>query len=679
MFADRALCGVVAAVAAASVAAGAARGGPPRTIDPADYEDRLHAMWLAQTVANWTGRLTEGARRFPPFFTDADWNTTVEVLPGAFRFLDFVTWQDPWWADDDTDLEYVYLHLMDLHGRNELTPAEIEAGWKVHVNRFIWVSNAEARMLMDRGVRPPSTGSTAANRWSLHIDAQLTTEFFGAIAPGMVAHALRIGDLPVRNTAASHAAHAAQLHIAMYAAAATADASLPIADRVMAVYEQGRAAIPDGSKAADIADYVLTDFLDNPDPTDWERTRDRVYERYQLRLADAYHGFPHPLDDLGFIHRGWTESSVNLATGLIALLYGAGDLRETIRIGTLTGWDSDNGTASVGALVGLMIGTRAVRDAFAPDTLSDGYDIARTRDALPADGGAIDTLAEMAARMTPRVREAVLDAGGRENTLTGALILPPPDASNPLTELTQRSANLSVRAAGGVVTATASHAPASGSDYGSNDPATIATGAELDFGGREPTSGNAVRASFSSLGHGQPPGAEQTLAVAWSEPRLVAAIHVVEGDHFPSGVLPASGGWFDAATLELEVAGAWVEAGAAGGGLSASEPWDAARPFQTVVLELGTPVEATGVRLRAVAGGADDFINLASLDALAPAAPAGVPMDLDGDGRVDVDDLYRFHAAPVDLDDDAGVDQHDRRYLQSFIRWNEQSDTTAGR
>ena len=50
---------------------------------------------------------------------------------------------------------------------------------------------------------------------------------------------------------------------------------------------------------------------------------------------------------------GVNDASVNLATGVMALLYGNGDYKRTVQIATLSGWDSDNSTASLGGLFGL--------------------------------------------------------------------------------------------------------------------------------------------------------------------------------------------------------------------------------------------------------------------------------------------------------------------------------------
>ena len=74
-------------------------------------------MWLAAALANWTGLTCEGRRVVPPFFTDANWGDPI----GGGRTIDFV-FQSPWLADDDTDIEYVYLHLLDTLGRNDATP-----------------------------------------------------------------------------------------------------------------------------------------------------------------------------------------------------------------------------------------------------------------------------------------------------------------------------------------------------------------------------------------------------------------------------------------------------------------------------------------------------------------------------------------------------------------------------
>lgn len=438
------------------------------------YAEHLRAMWLGEAIANWTGLTTEGVRQDAPFYTDEDWGLDQDISWKMDDVIDFVL-QDPWLADDDTDIEYVYLHLMDQYHMPLLSAEQIAAGWREHINDWIWVSNQQARNLMESGTLPPATSIGVNNPDYLQIDAQLTTELFGAIAPGMPGQALELANLPILTTAGGYAAHASQFYVLLYALASQVDQSLPRREQMIWLVNQARQVIPDTSKSADIVDFVLTDFLNNPDVNDWERTRDRVYERYHHDAADN-----------GFIYQGWTESSVNFASGLMALLYGQGDFRRTVQIGTLTGWDSDNGTATMGGLLGLLYGYEELASAFPDVTLSDRYQIHRTRptmpDYLPDDRRAEDTFTRMAERLLPLVEQTILAAGGRVEgdvwTLP-ALSSAEPLALNPLYQVYQHSANNQILQTGGSLQVTVEGEVAASRTQG------IADGLEHNFSGLE--------------------------------------------------------------------------------------------------------------------------------------------------------------------------------------------------
>jgi hypothetical protein len=121
----------IAAVLVACVAAKVEAQPTRRVVQRDAYADRLRAMWMAQSIANWTGLRTEGRKQGPPFYTDADWGSGSGGLQITYVF------QDPWGADDDTDIEYVYMHLWGLHGTSVLSAAQIADGWSAHINRFI--------------------------------------------------------------------------------------------------------------------------------------------------------------------------------------------------------------------------------------------------------------------------------------------------------------------------------------------------------------------------------------------------------------------------------------------------------------------------------------------------------------------------------------------------------------
>lgn len=593
--ASRRIIAVAVALTIAWLPGSPAQAAPPDqriVIDRDDYRDRLHAMWLGQTIANWTGLQTELTRNEPPFYTDDDWAD-----------IGFVTDQNPWLADDDTDLEYVYLHAASQARTPLLTSRQISDAWQRHINDFIWVSNARARELMRGGTLPPATSLGMANPDSLAIDAQLTTEFFGAFAPALPEQALRLADLPIRTTAEGHALHASQFFALLYSLAPRVD-HLPEGEQPEALARLARRYLPNTSKAAGIVDFVLADFLANPDVDDWERTRDRIYRRYQLEATQN-----------GFRYINAVESSINFAAGMMALLYGEGDYKRTVQIGTLSGWDSDNATATLGGLIGLLRGTDYIRDQFPGVDLADRYRIYRTRDDLPdyrpTDPDAEDTLTAMADRMIPLVERAIVDAGGsvRGGTWRLPKTAPAPDPSNPRSlgaanptyDLFQRSANRQVRLAGGSVTVSSS-VPGSAIDGGTADAKVLADGAETDFSGAERFQQPRY---FTAAGN----GGRATLTVGYDRVVTADAVRIVTG---PAG---KGAGLHDTRVQLRTPEGRWVDPAP---GAFATAAVRGTMPNQIVDVRFGRTTRLTGVRLVGALAG-NDRLAVAELDALAPA------------------------------------------------------------
>ena len=634
-----------------------------RLIDREQYRDRLEGFWLGQCIANWTGRRTEAVRTQPPFLTDADWGPPFNG--GAP--LDWVTNQSPWLADDDTDIEYVYLHAADHVSSALLSGAEIRDQWVTHINRFIWVSNASARALMTRGVTPPMTSMAEANANRLMIDAQLTTEFFGLFAPGMPEAALTLADLPIRTTASGHAAHASQVYVVLYAIDQALPTGLSGRKRNLRLLGDARRFIPDTSKAADIIDFCTADYLANPDVNDWERTRDLACERYQT----------HP-EANGFRYRAWYESSVNFAAGVIALLYGEGDYRRTIQIATLSGWDSDNATSTLGGLLGMRLGRRALEAAFPGRTMATTYRWSVTRDALidyvAGPGEAEDTFSLMADRMLPLVERTIIEAGGLVDTEAGRWLLPPVAtgdllARSPTHREWSSSATARVVGAGGIVAASSSVLGTPPPNAGVSTPGVFANGLEHDFRGTEEV--DQQRRYFSTFGASAP--GEIVLTVTYDRGVLADRLRFLEGDHFSQPTM--TGGWVDEPMLEARVNGTW---NALPGRWS--EAPDASVPFQRLDWVLDDPATITGVRLRGQPGGPHRFVTCAELDAMADPTPLVTPsFDRDGSGVVDAGDLYAWHASPTDLDGDGTMTETDRLLLMTAVRWAEASTMRTGR
>ena len=339
-----------------------------------EYKDKLKGFWLGSCIANWTGLPTENRRTDFPFFTDDDF--------GSGKY-DYVLDQDPWGADDDTDIEYVYQHAIEKHGDPILKGEEISREWQRHIALpKLWVSNLAALGQMQNGAVPPATSLPENNpMWDM-IDAQLTTEIFGAFAPARPDFALKMAHLPIRTTAYLHAEWAAEFYVIMYSLAAKADPEASRKKQTQWLAEQARKRIPNASYIADMYDFVRDSYEKNEDKDNWEKTRDEVALRYQHSITVGYH-YKYPWD-----------AGINFAASMVSLFYGEGDYKKTIKIGAMCGWDSDNPTATWGGLLGLLYGYTGIQEHFDKTDFSQAYNIARTRNDMPIPLDNFDAMAD---------------------------------------------------------------------------------------------------------------------------------------------------------------------------------------------------------------------------------------------------------------------------------------------
>jgi hypothetical protein len=374
------------------------------TLSRKHYKDKLQGFWLGQCIANWTGLVTEMDKigdteefKTGAFYTRTDWGKPDlpsiwdEGKPSKLSpTIDFVfrDKNEVWGADDDTDIEYMYQYLMIQNETSILSAEQIRKGWLHHIKReeenYLWVSNQKAYDLMREGVLPPKTSSPSLNPHTEMIDAQLTTEIFGLFAPGHPTAALEMAKLPISVTARENAQWISEFYVVMYSLASVVDQNLNIAEQTKWLAKQARARLPDSSYSAKMYDYVLKQYRSG---VPWEYARDSVYQRYQVEQKDGY-----DIPSKKLYCDGCFAAGINFAASIVSLLYGEGDLKETIKIGSLAGWDSDNPTATWGGLLGFMLGKQGVEKAFGR-TFSDKFDIHRTRINFP--NGGIDSFANM--------------------------------------------------------------------------------------------------------------------------------------------------------------------------------------------------------------------------------------------------------------------------------------------
>jgi len=311
-----------------------------QTITEAQLRDKVRGMWLGELIGNTAGRATEGDYQISP--------NPDPCVPWVIKQV--------WDADDDTDIEYIALHILETNGF-DCNSVELAEQWLSHItSRAIYISNRQAWYLMGDGYLPPNTGSRTYNEHWYSIDSQITTEVFGGVCPGMVQDAIDLTGKFARISNEGFPVHAAQLYAGMYAKAF-------FEPNVVTLVTEGLDTIPSSSRTHTVVSDVLNWYQEDAedDELDWRATRAKLY--------DYYHG----AYDCGRYYN-WIESTVNTGATILAILYGQGDFKETVQIGVLAGWDCDCNPATAGGLIGIINGYSGLpSDLTDPSICGDVY------------------------------------------------------------------------------------------------------------------------------------------------------------------------------------------------------------------------------------------------------------------------------------------------------------------
>ena len=398
------------------------------------YSNQLYGFWLGQSIANWTGLITEmdkigniGEIKTGNFYTRDDWggidrrsiweDQSIDKSNIKIEFS-LRTQDEVWGSDDDTDIEYMYQFLLNYFDTSILSPSQIREGWVKHIKaeeeNYLWVSNQRAFDLMNQGILPPETGEPSNNEFYNMIDAQLTTEIFGLFSPARPDFAIRMAELPIKTTARGESQEIAEFYVRMHSLASNPKEFNSIKENIFWIANESRKYLSDNNYPAKMYDF--TEALYNSGVT-WEEARDSIYLRYQVEQKDGY-----DITSKNLYCNGCYAAGINFASSLVSLFYGEGDIKNTIKIGTLSGWDSDNPTSTWGGLIGFLIGKEMIEKEFNTN-FSSKFNIHRTRQNFPNNG--IDSFNYMAAegiKVIDRVVEKELK--GKINLVKNTWVIP---------------------------------------------------------------------------------------------------------------------------------------------------------------------------------------------------------------------------------------------------------------
>jgi len=389
------------------------------------YKNKLEGFWMGQSIANWTGLITEmdkigniGEIKTGKFYTRYNWGKNDEPSiwssePSNDK-INFVLREsgEIWGADDDTDIEYMYQELLYESEKIILSPKNIRDGWIKHINpeeeNFLWVSNQKAFDLMQDGILPPQTSDPTLNEHFDMIDAQLTTEIFGLLSPINYKNALRMSYLPIRTTARGDAALISEFYVIIHSLASTIDLNEPLDKELIRISDFASSILDKNSYSFPMYEYVKSKFRSG---ITWEQTRDSIYQRYQVDQKDGY-----DITSRNLYCNGCFASGINFASSLVSYFYGRGDLKETIKIATLSGWDSDNPASTWGGLLGFIHGRDHIEKIFNKN-ISTSYDIHRTRQNFKNNG--LDDFKNMSIKGVQIIDNVVEKTGGRIDLKNG--------------------------------------------------------------------------------------------------------------------------------------------------------------------------------------------------------------------------------------------------------------------
>lgn len=303
-------------------------GPKTSSIKVKELRDKIAAQWIAQMIGNIYGLPHEGKYINAP---------GAETWPyGYAKNLDKLKKYDGAFSDDDTDVEYMYLLLMQKSGP-EPAYSQLRDAWMYHIRDRVWLANRGALGLMHFGFTPPFTGRKDINPHWYQIDPQLINEIWAVTAPGMVAYAASKSDWAARITSDDWGVEPTVFYGAMYSAAF-------FEKNINKLIETGIKALPaNGRFKATVKEMMA---LHAKYPTDWKASWKEMAQKYYLDEPD--------------ITKTIWNANLNGACAVLALLYGEGDFQRTLDFSCAMGFDADNQAATVAGLLGVINGMKGL-------------------------------------------------------------------------------------------------------------------------------------------------------------------------------------------------------------------------------------------------------------------------------------------------------------------------------
>ena len=296
-----------------------------RRISAEEYQSKMKAGWLGQMAGVGWGAPTE------------------------FKFKAMIIPEDkvPAWKpqmlnqhyQDDIYVEMTFLKTLEDYG---FDVSIRQAGIDFANSQYrLWHANKYGRDNLRKGIAPPYSGHPKFNGHADDIDYQIEADFSGLIAPGLPQTVIDLGDKFGRIMNYGDGLYGGQFVGAMYSEAF-------FEKDITKIIQAGLACIPKESQYAETVRDVIKWHKENP--ADWQKTWQLIEDKYNLN--PDYRKFSCNHSDPNFN----IDAKINGAFIVMGLLYGEGDMDQTIIISMRCGQDSDCNPSNAAGVLATSLG-----------------------------------------------------------------------------------------------------------------------------------------------------------------------------------------------------------------------------------------------------------------------------------------------------------------------------------
>lgn len=312
---------------------------------PASLADRVLAAWQGRVAGNMLGKPVEWGdywtrARLREYLEAADAYPLTDYVPAPEGLRERYDLRPNWTEtarglvngssrDDDVDYTILGLHILERYGV-DFTTQDVAREWLLRLpfHQTYTAERAAYRNLVEEV--PADHAARRRNPYREWIGALIRADIFGYVNPGRPDVAARQA---YRDARLSHTANG--IYGETWVAALTASAL--VAGSVREALDRSRLYIPRRSRLAEAVDAVT-------------------------RIHDDGGTWDDALEDADQRWRGysWVHTVNNAAVITAGLLWGEGDFTRSIALTVQGGLDTDSNGATVGSVVGAVLGTDGI-------------------------------------------------------------------------------------------------------------------------------------------------------------------------------------------------------------------------------------------------------------------------------------------------------------------------------